>query len=215
VKNISLQEVESLSHAFYESLKKLRQKKLYGLLVHAVDNLLLPGGERLWDLMRGLKDDGLVKKIGVSVYNAEQIDAILEKYKIDIIQLPIDVFDQRLLLNGSLAKLKKFDVEIHARSVFLQGVLLEKLNELPVYFKPFFKYFRRYYEFVYKNKWTPLQAAVGFVSGIDDIDVMIVGVNNASNLQAIVNAAKPLNSDLFKSFAYSDVLLLDPSRWKI
>lgn len=80
--------------------------------------------------MQQLKAQHLVKNIGVSVYEGKQIDGILERFDIDLIQLPLNVLDQRLLHSGHLAKLKNAGIEIHARSVFLQGLLLVSPAEL-------------------------------------------------------------------------------------
>ena len=97
---------------------------VYGLLAHHADDLLVPGGRRVFEEMQRLLEEGLVRKIGVSVYSGQQIDSILELYTPDIVQLPLNLFDQRLLESGHLEKLKRRGVEIHARSVFLQGLLL-------------------------------------------------------------------------------------------
>lgn len=213
---ITSKEAKGLQNAFFRSLDKLGRKALYGLLVHASDNLLLPGGELLWEAMMDLKNAGLVKKIGVSVYDKDQIDQILRKYKIDLIQVPINVFDQRLLQNGYLEKLKKLDIEIHARSVFLQGVLLTKVGLLPKSVQALRSYLQNYYQFVFKHHWTLTQAAIGFVLGIKDVDLIVVGIDNCSHLRDILNyIAKPLNCDLFKSFAINNDLLLNPSKWEV
>jgi aryl-alcohol dehydrogenase-like predicted oxidoreductase len=81
-----------------------------------------------------LKQQGLVKKIGVSVYNNQQIDYVLDNFSIDLIQLPINILDQRLINDESLVKLKKHNVEIHARSALLQGLLLMSINTIPYWF---------------------------------------------------------------------------------
>lgn len=208
-------EVTELSDAFYSSLKKLQQKSIYGLLVHASEDLLKQGGNLLWEEMGRLKEQGLIKKIGVSVYTAEQIDRILDRYSIDLIQLPVNVFDQRLLLNGYLSKLKKNNIEIHARSIFLQGVLLSKVKELPSYFEPLHHHLRRYYELVYKYNWTQVQAALGFVLGVKEIDIVLLGVDSEMQLREIINMAKPLDRDLFRCFAINDDSFLNPSQWKL
>lgn len=89
--------------------------------MHRADDLFVPGGERLMAALTDLKQQGLVAKIGVSVYNAEQIDQVLDRFAIDLVQLPISVLDQRLLRSGHLRKLKSAGVEVHARSVFCRA----------------------------------------------------------------------------------------------
>ena len=208
------QDVEKLLNGFYQSLERLRQAGTYGLLVHMVDDLLVPGGELLWEALENLRNTGLVKKIGVSVYDTKQIGIVLEKYKIDIIQIPINVFDQKLLLNGCLKRLKACGIEIHARSVFLQGVLLARLGELPKKFAELYPHLRHYYEFVYKHKWNPIQAALGFVAGIEHIDCAIVGVDGYRQLREIIDNYIELDPRIFASVVSSSCLL-NPTNWRM
>ena len=98
--------------------------------------------------MEDLKSMGVVKKIGVSLYNSEQIDIVLSKFNIDLVQLPINIFDQQLLIGGWLDKLKDYDVEIHARSAFLQGLLLMTNDLVPPYFFPIKKNLEAFYKSV-------------------------------------------------------------------
>ncbi len=93
---IGREEVATLDSDFRASLERLGVERLYGLLLHHCDDLLAPGGERLWAAMAALKDRGLVAKIGVSVYTKRQIEAVLERFTIDLVQLPLNVLDQRL-----------------------------------------------------------------------------------------------------------------------
>jgi aryl-alcohol dehydrogenase-like predicted oxidoreductase len=128
---ISQADASALRAGFENSLRRLRQDRLYGLLVHAAADLLRPGGELLWAALNELKREGLVEKIGVSVYTGEDIEAILLRFRPDLVQLPLSVLDQRLIAGGQLARLKAQAVEIHARSIFLQGLLLMEDAELP------------------------------------------------------------------------------------
>ena len=116
-------QVDELLDNLKLSQKNIYQKSIYGLLIHNCDDLFLPGGEKLFQIMKKLKQDGVIKKIGVSVYSSKQIDRVLDNYQIDLVQLPLNILDQRLLNGGQLNRLKEYDVEIHARSVFLQGLL--------------------------------------------------------------------------------------------
>ena len=124
-------DAELVHRAFLDSLQRLQRDHVYGLLVHLGTDLLLQGGERLVETLFALRAAGLVKKVGVSIYNAEELDRILEVFTPEFVQLPLSIADQRLLKSGHLAKLKRLGVEIHVRSVFLQGVLLAEPATLP------------------------------------------------------------------------------------
>ncbi len=209
-------DAERLRQVFYESLTKLNCDSVYGLLIHRVGDLFVPGGERLMAALTGLKQQGLVAKIGVSVYDAAQIDHVLQRFDIDLVQLPISVLDQRLLVSGHLQKLKSAGVEVHARSVFLQGLLLMDLSEIPAYFAQARNVLESYRAFIRARGLTPLQAALGFVSGLTEIDQIICGVNNAQQLRDICDAANvELDCGEFAGFAIGEEAIVNPALWRL
>lgn len=203
-----------LEQTFIHSLKKLRCSSVYGLMIHNVADVFAQGGDRLMNSLVELKKNGLVAKIGVSVYTAEQIETVLERFEIDLIQLPVNVLDQRLLHGGQLTRLKRAGVEIHARSTFLQGLLLMEPNTLPNYFDAVKPHLVRYHEYLLRSGVTPVKAALGFVTGLDEIDVVICGVNNHQQLEELCAATTPIPAINFFDFAIYDDLILNPSKWQ-
>lgn len=205
-----------LKDAFFASLNKLGRKSVYGLLVHGAADLLKPGAEHLFGAMKELRNEGRIKKIGVSVYNGDQIDRILERFAIDLIQLPLNVLDQRLITGGQLALLKKKGVDIHARSVFLQGLLLMEQNSWPTYFFQYQPLLRKFHEIAADLALTPLQAALGFVQSVPEVDYVVCGVNTLTQWSDLI-AAADIRVDLrqFNTVRCDDSCLLDPSRWRL
>ena len=120
----------------------------------------------------------MVKKVGASVYTSEQLDRLLENYQLDLIQLPLNVVDQRLLQSGSLGKLKNHSIEIHARSAFLQGLLLMPTNDIPDYLAPYKWVFEQFRICRESDGLSALEACIGFVQSIPQIDKIIVGINS-------------------------------------
>jgi aryl-alcohol dehydrogenase-like predicted oxidoreductase len=169
-------DADVLEARFQESLGKLRQPAVYGLLLHDVDDLLKPGGHLLWDRMERLKLEGKVEKIGVSVYTEDQIEAVLASYRIDLIQLPINVLDQRLLQFGQLTALQQAGIEIHARSAFLQGALLISPDSLPAVFERIRSLLNTYHAEMHSRGLTLVQAALSFVCSLPQIDAGGCGV---------------------------------------
>jgi len=209
-------DAQHLEDTFHSSLSKLGRSSVYGLLVHRAEDLLLPGGELLVDRLLKLKKNGLVSKVGVSVYSGSQIDQVMERFQIDLIQLPINVLDQRLLQSGHLQKLKSVGVEIHARSTFLQGLLLMELQNVPEYFDIIRKNLESYHRFIRARGLTPIQAALGFVLGLQEIDQVICGVNNAQQLREICEAAQvEVDSNELAEFAITDESIVNPSLWQV
>lgn len=215
-KLITAEDVLLLEKTFAQSLKKLKQNSLYGLLIHHSQDLLAADGDLLMESMINLRQKGLVKKIGVSVYTGRQIDDLLDRYNsIDIIQLPINVFDQRLLHGGHLARLKKRGIEIHARSIFLQGLLLMSPADLPDYFVSIKDHVQHYHNVLQSQGITTLQGALGFVLALSEVDVVLCGLNNLQQLQGICTAATQYAKNNFSEFALSDEKILNPSLWQV
>lgn len=210
------EQIEQLRRAFQKSLANLNQKSIYGLLIHCCNDLLKPGGEEIFKEMEKFRNSGLVQKIGVSVYDSDQIDHLLSKYDIDIVQLPINILDQRLINSGHLKKLKNCNVEIHARSVFLQGLLLMSPEDIPSYFNPILNDLIKIKKASSAMGVSSLELALSFVTGVKEVDKVIIGVNKVKQLMEIVNASQIYaNPKDFESLAISDPNFLNPSNWKL
>lgn len=202
--------------AFHQSIRKLRVKSVYGLLIHNVRDIECDGATKLIDLMRDLRESGLVKKTGLSIYNAEQLDSMPAGFPLDVVQLPINVLDQRLLRSGHLRNLKERGIEIHARSAFLQGLLLMDPRELPERFESVRNHLFSWHACLKRLGITPLKAALDFVLSIEEVDRVIVGVENITQLEEIIEAAKnesPLKPD-YGQWHWPDSEIIDPTRWK-
>ena len=209
-------QIDALLRSFELSLSKLNQKNIYGLLLHSCDDLFSVGGYRLLQAMEELKKEGFVKKIGVSLYDSNQVDRVLGNYPIDLVQLPVSILDQRLLDSGHLKALKKYDVEIHARSVFLQGLLLMQTSDISSWFDPVKGVLNSFHKEAKKRRISALQLALSFVQSIVEIDKVVVGVNTLEQLHQIIDAMS-LRVDIrdFSSLSIRDATILNPSNWRI
>ncbi len=182
------------------------------LLVHAAGDLAGPDGEALWSALRRLKDDGVVGGIGISTYVADDPAVLAERFRPDAMQLPFSLLDQRLLADGTLGKLKGLGVEIHARSLFLQGLLF--LDVLPEKLRHAAPRLAAVKARIAAAGSTPLAAALGFVLSRPEIDVAVVGVTALSELDEILTAGThPLPALDWSTLALDDELVLTPSRW--
>lgn len=209
---------DRLESAFLTSLQHLRVNRVYALLIHHASDLLSHEGNKLWLALKALQAKSCIKKIGVSVYNAEEIEAILEKYDIEIIQIPINPFDQRLIEKKLLEKLKNKNIEIHARSLFLQGVLLMELERLPAYFTPYQELFKRFHAILNQYELSPLEGLLSFAYSIYQIDRAVVGVTSLKELEEIKLAyekVKEFKCIDFKTLSMKDEKLINPSLWKL
>jgi len=110
-----------ITERFMRSLDFLCMPSIHGLLVHHADLVLRPGAEHVVEALHSLRDQRLVTKIGISVYDGRRDRRGLRRLAFDLVQVPLSIADQRLLRSGHLARLKRRGVEIHARSVFSRG----------------------------------------------------------------------------------------------
>lgn len=207
--------VKHINLAAEQSLRSLRQKKLYGFLLHRPADLYERHGQSVLACLESLKKKGLVEKTGVSVYSAPEIDLVLEQCVPDIVQLPVNALDQRLINSGHIARLAAMGVEIHARSIFLQGILLADPERLPNYFTPHLTALRHFQKVALTAGTTPLGLALNFVSSLPSIDTAIVGVTTLAELNEITTAARNPAADNpdWTGCRCDDENLLNPSLW--
>ena len=207
---------KSVSTQLDVSLQRMRRRSVYGVLVHHAGDLLGADGEALYAQLVAEKKAGRVKKIGCSVYTPEEAPALLKKFSLDLIQLPLSPFDQRALPH--LNDIKSAGVEIYARSLFLQGALFLLPAELPRHQAGLREPLLSFREFAAEANLSLTEAAFAFVHAVPQVDVLLVGVNNLAQFQSLATTflgtlpAIPLSE--WKPFAVENPELVDPSKWK-
>ena len=196
------------------SLEKLKLNNIYGLLLHRPNELISKKGETLFYSIQNLKKLGLVKKIGISIYSTDELVSILDSYDIDIVQLPLNIFNREAINNDILKVLKSRNIEIHARSCFLQGLLLMEQKNIPIKFKKWSNLFIDWHEWLIKNDISPVQGCLSFLNSINEIDKVIVGVENVKQLQELINYSSVQGITEFPNLICNDQQLINPSNWK-
>jgi aryl-alcohol dehydrogenase-like predicted oxidoreductase len=203
----------SLIRGFHESLSRLNRKSVHGLLAHNADDLLGPFGREIFSAMADLRESGKVSRIGASVYTAEQIEKILVRFSIDLIQAPVNILDRRLTTSGWMKRLKEAGIEVHARSVFLQGLLLSDPSVLPCFFDSARPAIMKLRERARLIGITPLTAALRYVLDLPEVDVALVGVDNAAQLREILDDAACRQRVDASDLGVDDVEILNPGMW--
>ena len=94
--------------------------------------------------LQGCKEQGLVNFIGISVYDPEVLKKCLEFGGFDIVQYPMSIADRRFCDSILLKKIKAQNVVMNIRSIFLQGLLLNKPNKKFSFFNNFMKIYLEY-----------------------------------------------------------------------
>jgi aryl-alcohol dehydrogenase-like predicted oxidoreductase len=199
---------------FNRSLSNLRVDKICGLLLHDSRSLLSTNGEEIIKSLEELRVNGLVDKIGVSVYTPQELSEVYNRFKVDLIQLPLNIFDRRFEESGWLNTLKKDGVEIHARSIFLQGLLLLPRNRIPAKFEIWAHNWSNYHSYLRKSGYSALELCLNYPLNLLNIDKVVLGVDSPQHLREIVTCAKndmvTINSEQLST---NEKLLIDPSCW--
>jgi len=213
-KNIKKKDIHKwLKKSILTSLKNLKIKKFECLLLHDPNVLLGKNGEEIYNNLKKIKSNGFTKKIGISIYDFNKLNKILKNFKLDLIQAPFNIFDRRLTESGWLKKLKKRKIEVHARSIFLQGILLLKYNQLPKNLKRFKNIWEKWEIWLKSNKLNSLQACITFVFQENQIDGVVVGYNNKSQLYQILKLQGQKNSFQLAKLRIKSKKLIDPRKW--
>ena len=132
--NLDILKKKVINHV-ERSLKRLNISRFYALLVHDTKELNGNKGKKIFETLKLFKKRNIVGKIGYSIYCTSELDKFFYKLRPDIVQGPLNILDQRIINSGWLKRLDKSGSEFHARSIFLQGLLLKESTELPVKFK--------------------------------------------------------------------------------
>jgi aryl-alcohol dehydrogenase-like predicted oxidoreductase len=210
-------EARSIQEGVRCSLGLLGVEALDALLVHHAPDLLAAGGVELFHALEELRADGIVHRIGISIYDAATLKSVLGRFPVEIVQLPINVLDQRFLADGTLADLAKRRIEVHARSVFLQGVLLIEPGRLPARFAGIRGQIGRFQSDAARAGLSPSAAALGFIAGCPGIARVVIGVNSATQLRTDVaefSGAGAVRGKLdFSAYAVQDSAMVDPRSW--
>jgi aryl-alcohol dehydrogenase-like predicted oxidoreductase len=193
------------------SLRRLRTDRLFAVLLHRPAQLLDSRGDALYHALCDLKAQGLSSCIGISIYGPEELEVTSSRYPLDIVQAPLNVFDRRLERSGWLQKLAASGVEVHLRSVFLQGLLIT--SELPAAFAPWRSLHERWSGWTQAAGVTRVQACVQYALSVSGVARVVVGVDSIAHLRQILDAATaacPIPPD---DISTTDLDLIDPSRW--
>ena len=210
---IGNREAQLLDSDFSQSLTDLKKDRVYGVLFHNANDLLKHGSDKLFNRLNDFKQAGKIKKIGVSIYNHEQLQSIIDNFDIDLVQLPFNILDRRLVDSGIFRMLQDRDVEIHARSVFLQGLLLMTEQSRPGKFKRWGTLWKVWHEWLNDNQITALEATIRHAISIPEISKVLVGVDTVSQLKEIVLASPGILPDIPPEMFTNDADLLNPSNW--
>ncbi len=200
------------------SLRNLNIKTIPIYLIHHVPDLLLEDGLVI-DCLNKLKEEGFVDKIGVSIYNSQHIEISLKFKEISVIQVPISIFDLRLINSGLLKKLKEHNYFIFARSIFLQGLLFKSPNSLPKYLSMAEDPLLTLQNLSNEYNIDIAKIALLFIRDLPEIDSIIIGAEKVQQVQDNLKIFKELSfnqnlrQQIIEEFSDIPEKIINPSLW--
>jgi aryl-alcohol dehydrogenase-like predicted oxidoreductase len=200
---------------FAQTLSALRVRELYGLLFHRVDDLRDPRADAAWAALRVARDAGVVARIGASVYDAADLATVVERFPdLNLIQIPGNILDRRLLDHPTLHSLHDHGVEVHVRSAYLQGLLLAHPDDLPAHFGELRPVIGRLREAANEQSTSVMVVALGYLKNSPVVDAVLVGATNATELAGTIDAWQSV-PDERAPFEVPAIRaeLLDPRLW--
>ncbi len=198
-----------------DSLNTLKRSYLKTLYLHNPDQLFELHGNLLYENLQKLKLDGLIKAIGISVYDPTQLNNLIKNFDFDVVQIPYNLIDRRFATNSLLDRLVQKNIEINCRSIFLQGLLLMKFNDIPKKFSRWNFIFRRWHDWLHDNNIDPVHACILAAKENKKINNLVIGVQTANQLKHIINFYSMANCSSIKLpiIQSDDTDLVNPSMW--
>ena len=197
-----------------QKTKLFKISNFENLFIHNFDELNLSDLLLIKKTFIYLKKTKIIQKIGISIYDKKSINKIKYFDCVDIIQLPINLIDRKFIKKRTINFFKKNKIKIQARSIFLQGLLLDNVSNLKS------KKFKRnltlikFDEWVKKNKTTSLKACVAFIKNLNYLDSFVIGAENCSQVREIIHLLKSKKKYNYPKNIYtSDKKITDPRTW--
>lgn len=210
------EDVIQWNDGFKQSLRNLGVPRLDGFLLHSKLELAKTGASFLVDWLHSLKDQGLIRRIGLSIYESADLSEV-NLSDFDLIQLPLSLYDQRMLRDGTLDYLQKRHIDIHIRSVYLQGLLLAPSCQWPPWISSEAKAHHQKLEWLSDNLGCRLlDLALQFVRSLEAVEAVALGVCHPTQLDDLLQAwAGPSlpSSLVWEQWAMPEQAILDPRSW--
>lgn len=191
----------------------LQVKSIDTVLVHNAQDLIGQNGDQIFLELQKIMQNSLINKIGVSIYNPGDIATISSRYPVDVVQAPLNILDNRIESSGWLKQLSEHKVEVHARSIFLQGLLVSRQLQKTALFQQWRETFKRWNDFSDASGRSDLANCVGHVKSFDQVSQIVVGVDSVTQLREVLDAFSSPARRVAGIDCGVDETLINPSMW--
>jgi aryl-alcohol dehydrogenase-like predicted oxidoreductase len=207
-----------VSASILSSLKRLKLSAIDMCLLHDPMDMSYRNGEII-KILSDLKQRRMIHKIGVSVYDQQDIERVLSLDCCDSIQIPVNLFDQRWIRNGLLNRLAEKGVEVFARSIYLQGLLLMAPEKLPARLEQAQQPLAALSKFSKETGVSIKELAFLFVRDLPGVSKMIIGCETIGQIDENLKMLElpPLRKEIINQmnqlFTDIPIKIIDPRMW--
>lgn len=204
-------------HSLEKSLQNLKIDQVNAVMFHSFEDFKSTKEEEINSLLE-LKGKKYMK-LGISLYTNAQMKEIAEKEIFDLVQVPFNVLDNEKQRGEILKELKRKNLEIHTRSVFLQGLFFMKKDRIPVKLHPLVKYLNDLESIAEHFSLDISTLATQYALSKEYIDCVLIGVDSVDQLKINlknIESKVPLPAlNAIDEIFVTETSLLNPSTWNL
>lgn len=198
------------------TLSRLHTDYLDSYMLHSARYIF---DDEIIDTLNLMKRDGLVKRVGVSVYEPEEAMKCIERPNVEFMQLPYSIFDQRMEKSGVFEAAKNDGIQIHSRSAFIQGLILMEEDEVPPFLAKAKPIVGKISLLCQRHGLSRISLAMNYVKQQSRISHLVFGVDNIGQLKENIQIFQEdipagIIEDIAKEFTDIEADIVMPSLWK-
>jgi aryl-alcohol dehydrogenase-like predicted oxidoreductase len=212
----SYTDIERWEKSFQSTCRNLKVKSIESFLIHSPRDLQKLGSSHLEKWLISLRQRSLVKRLGISIYSNSDLNHLNLDF-FDMVQVPLSVYDQRMLNDGTINLLHERGIKVHVRSVFLQGLLLLPSSSWPNWINSKARdHHKSFEELALTKQCELLDLAIGFVKAQKNIEAVVIGLCNLPQLQQLLrvwNTVSLWDGKEWEKWRLDNNSIVNPREW--
>jgi len=206
----------NISNDVSDFIKRCNLNKIDTLFIHNPDIISHPNFDQYYLILNDLKENNLISKLGISIYDHDLLKKYLDDFLFDTIQLPVNPFDSRISDHNQYKYFTDRGIKLQARSIYLQGLLLLPKNKLNNFFDTWSELFEKWFNLQIASNLSPQMLCLNYLKNKNFLDSFVIGIDNLEQLKESIEL---YNKDHIE-IDYSDLNSLDedlinPSKWQL
>ena len=209
----------SLKDFAIKSAKKLNIERIPIFMSHTEQNFI-DYGTKLTDALDELKKEGIIINAGISLSRKDELMRIADSGKFDAIQIPMNIFDNKEIINGTIKSISESGVAVFVRSVYLQGLFF-KTKEMLENSKldAAIPYIEKLNEIANDNNMSVAQLALSFIRDSEGVDSLVIGSETVQQVEQntqmfnVPTLNKAIIENIYDAFSNVDQFIISPWEW--